>query len=192
MGSIWAYYELGWGGFWFWDPVENVSLMPWLALTTLLHCILVLEKRSTLSSWTIILSIATFTLSMCGTFLVRSGILNSVHTFANDPERGLFILTFLFILIFIALLIFFIFHKSDNQSTGSFFLLSKETSILINNWFMMYFLSVGFNWNFISNIFRCCLFPKNFCWSTILSQTYNSFSNSIFNFYGHRSTTEVD
>ena len=79
---------------------------------------------------------------MCGTFLVRSGILNSVHTFANDPERGLFILTFLFILIFTALFIFFIFHKSDNQSSGSFFLLSKETSILINNWFMMYFLSV--------------------------------------------------
>ena len=142
LGSIWAYYELGWGGFWFWDPVENVSLMPWLALTTLLHCISVLEKRSTLSSWTIILSIATFTLSMCGTFLVRSGILNSVHTFANDPERGLFILTFLFVLIFIALFIFFVFHKSDNKSSGSFFLLSKETSILINNWFMMYFLSV--------------------------------------------------
>ena len=142
LGSIWAYYELGWGGFWFWDPVENVSLMPWLALTTLLHCILAFEKRSALSSWTIILSIATFTLSMCGTFLVRSGILNSVHTFANDPERGLFILTFLFILIFISLLIFFIFHKPDNQSSGSFFLLSKETSILINNWFMMYFLSV--------------------------------------------------
>ena len=142
LGSIWAYYELGWGGFWFWDPVENVSLMPWLALTTLLHCISVLEKRSTLSSWAIILSIATFTLSMCGTFLVRSGILNSVHTFANDPERGLFILTFLFILIFISLLIFFIFHKSDNQNSSPFFLLSKETSILINNWFMMYFLSV--------------------------------------------------
>ena len=142
LGSIWAYYELGWGGFWFWDPVENVSLMPWLALTTLFHCILVLEKRSILSSWIIILSIATFTLSMCGTFLVRSGILNSVHTFANDPERGLFILAFLFVLIFISLLIFFIFHKSDNQSSSSFFLLSKETSILINNWFMMYFLSV--------------------------------------------------
>jgi cytochrome c-type biogenesis protein CcmF len=142
LGSIWAYYELGWGGFWFWDPVENVSLMPWLALTTLLHCILVLEKRSILKSWAIILSIATFTLSMCGTFLVRSGILNSVHTFANDPERGLFILTFLFILIFLSLLIFFIFHKSDNQPSSSFFFLSKETSILINNCFMMYFLSV--------------------------------------------------
>ncbi len=142
LGSIWAYYELGWGGFWFWDPVENVSLMPWLALTTLLHCILTLEKRSTLSSWAIVLSIATFTLSMCGTFLVRSGILNSVHTFANDPERGLFILTFLFVLILISLLIFFIFYKPDKQSSSSFYLLSKETSILINNWFMMYFLSV--------------------------------------------------
>ncbi len=142
LGSIWAYYELGWGGFWFWDPVENVSLMPWLALTTLLHCSLVLEKRSTLSSWVIILSITTFTLSMCGTFLVRSGILNSVHTFANDPERGLFILAFLFILIFISLFIFFVFHKTENQNVISFSLLSKETSILINNWFMMYFLSV--------------------------------------------------
>ena len=96
LGSIWAYYELGWGGFWFWDPVENVSLMPWLALTTLIHCVIVLEKRLILTSWVVILSISTFTLSMCGTFLVRSGILNSVHTFANDPERGLFILIFLF------------------------------------------------------------------------------------------------
>ncbi len=142
LGSIWAYYELGWGGFWFWDPVENVSLMPWLALTTLLHCILVLEKKSILTSWVIILSIATFTLSMCGTFLVRSGILNSVHTFANDPERGLFILVFLFILIFLSILIFFFFHKDNDKKSHSFFWLSKETSILINNWFMMYFLSV--------------------------------------------------
>ncbi len=141
LGSIWAYYELGWGGFWFWDPVENVSLMPWLALTTLLHCILALEKRSILTSWVIILSIATFTLSMCGTFLVRSGILNSVHTFANDPERGLFILIFLFFLIFLSLFIFFYFHKNENKNF-KLFLLSKETSILINNWFMMYFLSV--------------------------------------------------
>ena len=142
LGSIWAYYELGWGGFWFWDPVENVSLMPWLALTTLFHCLLVLEKRLILTSWVIILSIATFTLSICGTFLVRSGILNSVHTFANDPERGLFILIFLFTLIFLSLFIFFFFHKTESKINNSFFWLSKETSILINNWFMMYFLSV--------------------------------------------------
>jgi cytochrome c-type biogenesis protein CcmF len=142
LGSIWAYYELGWGGFWFWDPVENVSLMPWLALTTLLHCILVLEKKSILTSWVIILSISTFALSMSGTFLVRSGILNSVHTFANDPERGLFILIFLFSLIFLSLFIFFFFHNPSKNNPGSFSLLSKETAIIINNWFMMYFLSV--------------------------------------------------
>ena len=140
--SIWAYYELGWGGFWFWDPVENVSLMPWLALTTLIHCILVLEKRLLLTSWVVILSISTFTLSMCGTFLVRSGVLNSVHTFANDPERGLFILIFLFSLIFLSLFVFFFFYKESYKNNYSIFFLSKETSILINNWFMMYFLSV--------------------------------------------------
>jgi cytochrome c-type biogenesis protein CcmF len=142
LGSIWAYYELGWGGFWFWDPVENVSLMPWLTLTALLHCIVVLERRVSLTSWVVILSITTFTLSMCGTFLVRSGILNSVHTFANDPARGIFILIFLFALIVLSLGIFFIFHKENNKSSNNFFWLSRETSILINNWFMMYFLAV--------------------------------------------------
>ena len=142
LGSIWAYYELGWGGFWFWDPVENISLMPWLSLTALLHCILVLEKRSLLSSWTIILSISTFTLSVCGTFLVRSGILNSVHTFANDPERGLFILIFLFILVFLSLVIYFLFEKNLKTNNNKFNLFTKESSILINNWFIMYFLSV--------------------------------------------------
>jgi cytochrome c-type biogenesis protein CcmF len=142
LGSIWAYYELGWGGFWFWDPVENVSLMPWLTLTALLHCIVVLERRAALASWVVILSITTFTLSMCGTFLVRSGILNSVHTFANDPTRGIFILIFLFVLIALSLGVFFFFHKENNKDLNNFFWLSKETSILINNWFMMYFLSV--------------------------------------------------
>ena len=142
LGSIWAYYELGWGGFWFWDPVENVSLMPWLALITLIHCLLVLEKRSLLKSWVIILSITTFTLSMSGTFLVRSGILNSVHTFANDPERGVFILLFLFSLVLFSLVVFFFFNKNEDRISDKFFWLSKDTSILINNWFMMYFLSV--------------------------------------------------
>ena len=142
LGSVWAYYELGWGGFWFWDPVENVSLMPWLCLTALIHTIIVLEKRNLLKSWTVVLSIATFTLSMSGTFLVRSGILNSVHTFANDPKRGVFILIFLFVLILLSLILFFIYQDKDNNSQKEFFLISKETSILINNWFMMYFLSV--------------------------------------------------
>ena len=142
LGSIWAYYELGWGGFWFWDPVENVSLMPWLSLTALIHCILVLEKRNTLKSWSIILSISTFTLSVCGTFLVRSGILNSVHTFANDPDRGLYILIFLFFLIFASLIIFFIYENKLKNTNVAFEILTKESSILINNWFVMYFLAV--------------------------------------------------
>ena len=140
LGSIWAYYELGWGGFWFWDPVENVSLMPWFCLTALLHCTSVLEKRSNLQSWTIILALSTFILSMSGTFLVRSGILNSVHTFANDPERGIFVLIFLTVLIFIALIIYFKFNNIEKFPKS--YLLSKETAIVINNWFMMYFLAV--------------------------------------------------
>ena len=142
LGSIWAYYELGWGGFWFWDPVENVSLMPWFCLTALLHTILVLEKRNALKNWTIVLSIATFSLSMSGTFLVRSGILNSIHTFANDPSRGVFILTFLFFLIFLAIIVLFIYSENDKKNSNNFNILSKETAVLVNNWFMMYFLSV--------------------------------------------------
>ena len=142
LGSIWAYYELGWGGFWFWDPVENVSLMPWFCLTALLHTILVLEKRNALRNWTIVLSIATFSLSMSGTFLVRSGILNSIHTFANDPSRGVFILTFLFFLIFLAIIVLFIYSENDKKNSNNFNILSKETAVLVNNWFMMYFLSV--------------------------------------------------
>ena len=99
MGSYWAYYELGWGGFWFWDPVENASLMPWLAGTALLHSAVVMEKRNALKIWTILLAILAFSLSLVGTFLVRSGVLTSVHTFANDPARGVFILAILVIFI---------------------------------------------------------------------------------------------
>ena len=142
LGSIWAYYELGWGGFWFWDPVENVSLMPWFCLTALFHTIIVLEKRNIYQSWTIILSIATFSLSMGGTFLVRSGILNSIHTFANDPSRGIFILCFLLVLVLLAIFIFFMFQKKLLKNLTKSFLVSKETAILVNNWFMMFFLSV--------------------------------------------------
>ncbi len=142
LGSIWAYYELGWGGFWFWDPVENVSLMPWFCLTALFHTIIVLEKRNIFHSWVIILSITTFSLSMSGTFLVRSGILNSIHTFANDPSRGVFILCFLFLLIFLAIFIFFIYQKNITKNSYRLYLFSKETSVLINNLFMMFFLSV--------------------------------------------------
>ena len=137
VGSIWAYYELGWGGFWFWDPVENASLMPWFVMTALMHSTVVLQKRNTLYPWVIILCLLTFTLSVTGTFLVRSGILNSVHTFANDPSRGLYILIFLSLMIFSALLIFF---KKNIKEEYFFKINSKETFILANNWFMAFFL----------------------------------------------------
>ena len=137
VGSIWAYYELGWGGFWFWDPVENASLMPWFVMTALMHSVLVLEKRNNLYSWVIILCLMTFTLSVTGTFLVRSGILNSVHTFANDPSRGLYILIFLSLMIFSALIVFFKNYKKENYEINAN---SKETFILINNWFMSFYL----------------------------------------------------
>ena len=137
VGSIWAYYELGWGGYWFWDPVENSSLIPWFLMTALFHSILVLEKRDGIYLWVIILSILTFTMSVTGTFLVRSGILNSVHTFANDPSRGMFILTFLSIMIFSSVYIFYKFSPTEERS---FKLFSKEFFILTNNWFMIFFL----------------------------------------------------
>ena len=137
VGSIWAYYELGWGGFWFWDPVENASLLPWFAMTALLHSLLVLEKRRLLYFWSIILCLLTFTLSVTGTFLVRSGILNSVHTFANDPSRGIYILVFLSLMILTS--VYFLFTKYKS-STNQIYSNSKETFILINNWFMMFYL----------------------------------------------------
>ena len=143
LGSYWAYNELGWGGYWFWDPVENASLMPWLAGTALIHCVSILEKRNTLQSWTILLSILTFALSLIGTFLVRSGILNSVHAFASDSSRGLFILTFLLIVLSISLYLFakkapILDRKVDYQ------LISKETGILVNNWLLVSILFVVF------------------------------------------------
>ena len=137
VGSIWAYYELGWGGFWFWDPVENASLLPWFAMTALLHSLLVLERRKAFYFWTIILCLLTFTLSVTGTFLVRSGILNSVHTFANDPTRGIYILIFLSIMISVS--IYFLFTRYEPESIDVS-VNSKETFVLINNWFMMFYL----------------------------------------------------
>ena len=136
-GSIWAYYELGWGGFWFWDPVENASLLPWFAMTALIHSLIVLEKRNLLYFWVIILCLLTFILSVTGTFLVRSGILNSVHTFANDPTRGVYILIFLSLMILASVFILFKKFRSKNYNVNSN---SKETFILINNWFMIFYL----------------------------------------------------
>ena len=141
VGSIWAYYELGWGGFWFWDPVENASLIPWFCMTALLHSVLVLERRNYLYNWVLILSLITFISSVTGTFLVRSGILNSVHTFASDPSRGLYILIFLTLMIIFSLIIFL-----KKRFNNKFFVqpVSKETFILTNNWFMMFYLATVF------------------------------------------------
>ena len=132
LGSWWAYYELGWGGWWFWDPVENASFMPWLVGTALVHSLAVTEKRGLFKSWTLLLAIFTFSLSLLGTFLVRSGVLTSVHSFAADPERGLYILVLLAITVGGSLLLYAI-KAYDVKSESSFELCSRETFLLINN-----------------------------------------------------------
>jgi len=132
LGSWWAYYELGWGGWWFWDPVENASLMPWLVGTALVHSLAVTEKRGVFKSWTVLLAIFAFSLSLLGTFLVRSGVLTSVHAFASDPERGFFLLMLLLITIGGSLLLYSI-RASEVKSESSFSLVSRETMLLVNN-----------------------------------------------------------
>ncbi|MBY7970611.1 heme lyase CcmF/NrfE family subunit [Vibrio fluvialis] len=132
LGSWWAYYELGWGGWWFWDPVENASFMPWLAGTALMHSLAVTEKRGTFKAWTVLLAISAFSLSLLGTFLVRSGILVSVHAFASDPARGMFILGFLVFVIGGSLLLFAL-KGSSVRVRGNFELVSRENALLANN-----------------------------------------------------------
>jgi cytochrome c-type biogenesis protein CcmF len=134
-GSYWAYYTLGWGGFWFWDPVENASLMPWLAGTALLHSAVVMEKRNALKVWTILLAILTFSLSLIGTFLVRSGVLTSVHSFANDPRRGVFILAILVVFIGGGLTLF-AWRASALKQGGLFAPISREGALVFNNLFL--------------------------------------------------------
>jgi cytochrome c-type biogenesis protein CcmF len=134
-GSYWAYYELGWGGFWFWDPVENASLMPWLAGTALLHSAVVMEKRNALKVWTILLAILTFSLSLIGTFLVRSGVLTSVHTFSTDPARGLFILLILVVFIGGSLALF-AWRAPVLKQGGLFAPISRESALVFNNLFL--------------------------------------------------------
>ena len=135
MGSYWAYYELGWGGWWFWDPVENASLMPWLAGTALLHSTVVMEKRDALKVWTILLAILTFSLSLLGTFLVRSGVLTSVHAFAVDPTRGVFILAILIVFIGGSLALF-AWRAPLLQQGGLFAPVSREGALVVNNLFL--------------------------------------------------------
>jgi cytochrome c-type biogenesis protein CcmF len=135
MGSYWAYYELGWGGWWFWDPVENASLMPWLAGTALLHSALVMEKREALKVWTLLLAILTFSLSLIGTFLVRSGVLTSVHSFASDPTRGVFILAILVLFIGGSLALY-AWRASTLKQGGLFAPISREGALVFNNLFL--------------------------------------------------------
>ncbi|MFA7281740.1 MAG: heme lyase CcmF/NrfE family subunit [Sterolibacterium sp.] len=132
LGSWWAYYELGWGGWWFWDPVENASFMPWLVGTALIHSLAVTEKRGAFKNWTVLLAIGAFSLSLLGTFLVRSGVLTSVHAFATDPRRGIFILTFLVVVIGTSLLLF-AWRAPKVGLGGRFELMSRETLLLVNN-----------------------------------------------------------
>jgi len=132
LGSWWAYYELGWGGWWFWDPVENASFMPWLAATALLHSSIVVEKRDALKSWTILLAIVAFSFSLLGTFIVRSGVLTSVHAFAVDPERGIFILAFLAVIIGGSLSLF-AWRAPKLAPSGIFSLASRESALVLNN-----------------------------------------------------------
>ncbi|HEY0060667.1 MAG TPA: heme lyase CcmF/NrfE family subunit [Telluria sp.] len=132
LGSFWAYYELGWGGWWFWDPVENASFMPWLVGTALIHSLAVTEKRGSFKSWTVLLAIVAFSLSLLGAFLVRSGVLTSVHAFATDPQRGLFLLVFLSVTVGSALLLFAWRAPTMGQG-GRFSLFSRESLLLVNN-----------------------------------------------------------
>ena len=149
MGSAWAYYELGWGGWWFWDPVENASLMPWLAGTALIHSAIVVEKRDSLKRWTILLSILTFSLSLVGTFMVRSGVVTSVHSFAVDPSRGVFILAILVLTTGGALTLYALRAPALN-SANLFSPISRETSLVLNNVFLVSITGGVFLGSFIS------------------------------------------
>ncbi|MFT4715926.1 MAG: cytochrome c-type biogenesis protein CcmF [Paracoccaceae bacterium] len=154
LGSWWAYYELGWGGWWFWDPVENASFMPWLIATALLHSAIVVEKRESLKTWTILLAILAFSFSLIGTFIVRSGVITSVHAFANDPERGVFILIILGIAIG-GSLILFVARAGSMQSKGLFSTVSRESGLVLNNVLLVvaaFVVFVGTVWPLVSEL----------------------------------------
>ncbi|MEP3637784.1 MAG: heme lyase CcmF/NrfE family subunit [Paracoccaceae bacterium] len=155
LGSWWAYYELGWGGFWFWDPVENASFMPWLLAAALLHSAIVVEKRESLKSWTILLAILAFGFSLIGTFIVRSGLLTSVHAFANDPERGVFILGILAFFLGGALLLF-TFRAGTMEAKGVFGMVSRESALVLNNLLLAvacFVVFVGTMWPLVAEMF---------------------------------------
>ncbi len=155
LGSWWAYYELGWGGFWFWDPVENASFMPWLLAAALLHSAIVVEKRESLKSWTILLAILAFGFSLIGTFIVRSGVITSVHAFANDPERGVFILAILAVFVGGALMLFAA-RASALEAKGIFSMVSRESALVLNNILLAvacFVVFIGTIWPLIAGMF---------------------------------------
>ncbi|MGB3247487.1 MAG: heme lyase CcmF/NrfE family subunit [Sulfitobacter sp.] len=155
LGSWWAYYELGWGGFWFWDPVENASFMPWLLAAALLHSAIVVEKRESLKSWTILLAILAFGFSLIGTFIVRSGLLTSVHAFANDPERGIFILAIMAFFMGGALVLFTL-RAGALEAKGVFGLVSRESALVVNNLLLAvacFVVFVGTMWPLLAEMF---------------------------------------
>jgi len=155
LGSWWAYYELGWGGFWFWDPVENASFMPWLIAAALLHSAIVVEKRESLKSWTILLAIMAFGFSLIGTFIVRSGVITSVHAFANDPERGVFILAILAVFMGGALTLFTL-RATSMQAKGVFALVSRESALVLNNILLAvscFVVFIGTIWPLLAELF---------------------------------------
>ncbi|HAY90097.1 MAG TPA: heme lyase NrfEFG subunit NrfE, partial [Rhodobacteraceae bacterium] len=155
LGSWWAYYELGWGGFWFWDPVENASFMPWLFAAALLHSAIVVEKRESLKNWTILLAIFAFGYSIMGTFIVRSGVLTSVHAFANDPDRGVFILIILGVFMGGALTLFSV-RASELESKGVFSYVSRESALVMNNILLAvssFVVFVGTIWPLVAELF---------------------------------------
>ncbi len=155
LGSWWAYYELGWGGFWFWDPVENGSFMPWLIAAALLHCAIVVEKREALKAWTILLAIIAFGFSMVGAFITRSGVLTSVHAFASDPERGVFLLMILGFFMLLGLTLFAA-RAPVLQSKGVFGLVSRESALVLNNLILVvsaFVIFVGTIWPLVSELF---------------------------------------
>jgi cytochrome c-type biogenesis protein CcmF len=155
LGSWWAYYELGWGGFWFWDPVENASFMPWLIAAALLHSAIVVEKREALKSWTILLAILAFGFSLIGTFIVRSGVLTSVHAFANDPERGVFILMILAVFMGGALTLFRA-RAGAMEAKGVFSVVSRESALVLNNLLLAvstFVVFIGTIWPLVAEMF---------------------------------------
>lgn len=155
LGSWWAYYELGWGGFWFWDPVENASFMPWLLAAALLHSAIVVEKRESLKAWTILLAIMAFGFSLIGTFIVRSGVITSVHSFANDPERGVFILMILAVFMGGALTLF-AFRAGSMEAKGIFAMVSRESALVANNLLLSvaaFVIFIGTIWPLVAELF---------------------------------------